>query len=400
MRVGLLVLLMLASSAFGQGRWFPKISDVNSTTTALAGSDTFTGEWELCYGYNTVSVALATDQDGTLTIQFSTSKTDPNIDSQLSYKVLAGSVEVPHRLITYRAFCRVKFVNTSASAQTYLRLQTLYKLHSGLPSAPLNGNIGQDHDAILARVFPADLEIPVGRYPGISIVNKFGRNPDIDTGTVPEDVWAGGGVYTGFPTGTPELIEVLSSSSNDTDGGSGCEVVTVYGLDANGVEQSENVTLSGTTPVDTASTYSRLFRVQCIESNNGSNDTFNDGSITARWTTTTSVVFAVMPADRGQTQIATYTIPSGKTGLLRNFKASVNDATSTVVDGGLWVRPDGASPRLIRIFSASQTDSHSEQIFGGIVLTELTDISVRITGTSSSNAAITSNFDILLIDNI
>lgn len=37
--------------------------------------------------------------------------------------------------------------------------------------------------------------IPAGLYPDVGSVNKFGRNPDIDTGSLPEDIWDGGGVW-------------------------------------------------------------------------------------------------------------------------------------------------------------------------------------------------------------
>ena len=39
--------------------------------------------------------------------------------------------------------------------------------------------------------------------PGFFSVNKFGRNPDIDTGSTPEDVWSGGGLYPFIDPASP-----------------------------------------------------------------------------------------------------------------------------------------------------------------------------------------------------
>jgi hypothetical protein len=39
------------------------------------------------------------------------------------------------------------------------------------------------------------IEVAKGNVAGHAIVNKFGRNPDVDTGTDPEDVWTQGGVW-------------------------------------------------------------------------------------------------------------------------------------------------------------------------------------------------------------
>ena len=44
------------------------------------------------------------------------------------------------------------------------------------------------------------LEVSRGAVNGWSTRRKFGRNADVDAGSTPEDVWNGGGVYTGFPT--------------------------------------------------------------------------------------------------------------------------------------------------------------------------------------------------------
>ena len=60
-----------------------------------------------------------------------------------------------------------------------------------------------------------NLEVKRGFIDGVSIYNKFGANTDVDTGTTPEDLWGGSGLYTGFNATSGEAIETLSSNGND-----------------------------------------------------------------------------------------------------------------------------------------------------------------------------------------
>ncbi len=236
-----------------------------------------------------------------------------------------------------------------------------------------------------------------GQRPGYEIVNKFGRNDDIDTGSVPEDVWHGGGVYTGFPTGSPETIEVLSANANDTADGSGARTVILQGLDSNGNELSEIVTLNGTTPVTTTNTWTRMNRAIVLTSG-ADNQNFNAGDITARGSDDNSNVYMVMPAGTNQTQIACYTVPAGKTLYFKNFYVEMSRSSGTSASGGIWVRENGASPRIIRQFSISQNSAFNKSFIGGLVFPELTDFAVRVTSVSSNNASVTASFDIINVD--
>lgn len=87
-----------------------------------------------------------------------------------------------------------------------------------------------------------------GHYLNVTPLHIFGFNRTIATSfeTIFND---GGGVYT-FPSSA--LVLSLVSSAADT-----C-VVCVYGLDADWLEISENVTLTGTTPVTTTNSFFRV----------------------------------------------------------------------------------------------------------------------------------------------
>lgn len=162
------------------------------------------------------------------------------------------------------------------------------------------------------------LEVAKGNVPGHSHINKFGHNAAVAiTG---EDVWAGGGTYNFYPT-SAVACTIVSDSVND-DGspvGTGARTVEVYGLDSNWDLQQETVTIDGTTSVNLANSYIRLYRAEVLTA--GSVGT-NDGNITIAGGGNTGAYIA---AGDGQTQQAIYTIPNGKTGYFIKGYVAISD---------------------------------------------------------------------------
>jgi hypothetical protein len=72
------------------------------------------------------------------------------------------------------------------------------------------------------------LNVSMGLFPGYSVVDKFGENPEVDTGTTPEDVWEAGGLYTYDANGTAPIVSLISDNALDT------EPIQIIGLDIDG----------------------------------------------------------------------------------------------------------------------------------------------------------------------
>ncbi len=259
-----------------------------------------------------------------------------------------------------------------------------------LPKDP-NGNV------VSARGGLPGLDVALGFYPALSLFEKFGANTDVDTATDPEDIWNGGGLYTGFPTGSAETIDVFSSSTDDDAAGDGLRTVRLYGQLA-GVEQTEDVTLDGTTAVTTTNTWDRMYRVRGLTAGD---DGVNAGAITCRHTTTTANVFAVVPAGSNRSQICAATVPAGKTlylnsvvvGLVRASGAAGSASVALMVreSGGVWEQ----------LFTQSvSTSSPSQMPFGfGVNCPALTDIVVRVLSVSDNNSEFTGQmFGVLVED--
>jgi len=372
-----------------QDSYKPYLDSSNSTTTALGAAGTYNAGasdgWVDVSGYISVVTACLADQNGTLYMEFSDTGSG-SADSSLTYAVTANINEV-HKLTITRQYYRTRYLNGSV-AQSSFEITTIIG-DFGTLTAPLNLSLGQDADAMAVRTIEGEQDIAEGKRSGYSIVNKFGSNASV-TGLA--DVWDGTGTYTGFPTGSAELVTVVSSAAGDD---SDFEV-TIYGLDASGNVQSEAITLNGTTKVDSVNTYTRVYR-GVITASGTSNTEFTAGTITCQHKTTTANIFFVMPASANQSRVGCYTIPLGYTGYLRHLDVQMAKSNNATATGGLWIRNTGAPPRVTRNFTIGQTSPYVVAIYGGISLPALTDIAVRILTVSAGTLQVTTNFDIVLV---
>lgn len=303
-----------------------KLSTINSTSTPLGGVSTFTGIPEECWMYNSVVVSAKTDQAGILYIEFSTDGT--NWDSSTSVSVVAGTNEVK-RLTCSKAYCRIRFSNTSAGAQTYIRLQTIYG-NKELLTSSLNSTIQRDSDTITVRPTDFNLATAEGLYENTTITIKDGFNLDIHTGSVPEDITNEGGTYAGFPTGAVETGEIVVA---------GADTGTVY-YDYLASSTDTEYT-SGTKAITGAGTYSlghNIWRCNSAYFISNSPTTTNVGDITIRNTVTTTNVFCVISATYGQSYCSAYTVPAGSDAYLDRITGSLRGSTNGSLDGFFWYR--------------------------------------------------------------
>jgi len=229
-----------------------------------------------------------------------------------------------------------------------------------------------------------------GGYTGRSVVNIFGHNTDVDTATVPEDIWNGGGVYAGFPTGAAEEFEAFSSSASDT----GVLTFTYLPSFTATAWLTSTVVLNGTTPVSTGVSGVRMHTANY---NSGTSTTFNVGLLTIRHKVTTANVFCAMPIGRSQANICAYTVPFGSIAVLKRLFCRVIGSNTGQVDGAVWARTLNGSPRLRRPFTSAATASFEEQPYGGLVFSAGTDLTIRISSTSANNLDIVGGFDLEIV---
>jgi len=173
-----------------------------------------------------------------------------------------------------------------------------------------------------ARHFQAEFGFAIqrGSVPGYSVVHKFGRNVAVGTTFVPI---AFGGIYQTPQVAGATTLRVAAGNAADTSDGAGAREVTVQGLDANGEAVTEAIVTAGASAsAVTSNSYIRLYRF--FVSKSGTYATQSAGSHTGdiviengtggtTWGTIDATDFP-----KGQSEIAVYSIPSGKTGYIHS----------------------------------------------------------------------------------
>lgn len=191
----------------------------------------------------------------------------------------------------------------------------------------------------IAQSGAAGLEISRGTIDGLRHVNKFGEQPDVN-GTR-EDVWGGNGIWSA-PT-SAQIHEVFSNSPNDTLAGTGMQKVMLEGLDANGDEISEEVDLSGATPVDTTNSFIMVNRMYGTQWGSVG---YNQGPVSARAKTDGTNTCRIMTSSvygggYNQSTQAIYMIPAGYRAYLNQWTVGSSRGNNAYISGYLLYRPPG-----------------------------------------------------------
>ena len=239
-----------------------------------------------------------------------------------------------------------------------------------------------DQDGNIINTFGAasNVIIAAGGLAGYSGVHKYGGVFGTALSTM-STVWTAADTSATALydwTHSAGTLSVVSSSGSDiTD-------ITIQGLDADYNFVEETFTLTGTTPVVGATSFTKVNRAFM-------NTATNVGKIQA---SISGVVVTEIGADFGQTMQCFYTVPAGKTGYMTNINASASKNQST--DLFLFQRPFGGAFRVAASISLNQSNQAIDFPVP-LKFTEKTDIDLRVRG--SSNATVSADFTIILVDN-
>lgn len=244
------------------------------------------------------------------------------------------------------------------------------------------------------------IEIMLGKVPGLRYVNIYGRNSDVDTGSVPECIWSGQDRYAGFDATAAQTLDISSTDSGDTS-----LQVTIHGLNASYVEISETVTLNAsnaTTPVTTVNSYLRCSFAYVTSPTTAT----NLGDIEGYQSTANHKMFD-MPAGQNNTHIAVYTVPANKKAYIEEVGFSLARSSGTSADVDIFVRRPGQPFRSKLPLEVSQAGGPIilngstpliQNLDGDLSLPAQTDIEMVCTDVSQNNATITGFMRILLED--
>jgi len=248
-------------------------------------------------------------------------------------------------------------------------------------------------------------QIALGNVEGAYIVHKFGANDNV--GTTLSPISLSGNYRTPI---SATALEILSTNANDNSVGTGARKVRIFGLNSSGDEITEDILLSGTTPVVLSNSYLRLYRAYIVESGSYATQTTPShlGTITIRevgggatWTTINLIGGSF---GTGQTEIGAYTVPRGYSCWLLRKVMSVN--SNKVANLYFFQRQnitDTTAPySAMRLVEKHIGISDTFELVSRSAVSkfhELTDIGF-IGNTNTGTAEVSVEFELVCLDNI
>ncbi len=221
---------------------------------------------------------------------------------------------------------------------------------------------------------------------------KFGQNTAV--GTTEEVIWDGGGTYV-FLT-SADSMKIVSTSADDSLGGSGANTMIVYGLDSDWNEVSEFIILTGTDTVKTTTKFLRVYRAMVLTS--GTNTPIGDANLgTLTISSATAITLqAQIGIGNGQTLMCVYTVPADKTAYITGLSFGVGQGKECTFKAKFRNGVDGA-------FSVKYSLTLYQSAYLGMLQVPLKipeKIDMVITGiTAAGTVVANASFGMILKDN-
>ena len=237
------------------------------------------------------------------------------------------------------------------------------------------------------------LAVNMGEMKGYSFIDKYGENPDIDTGTVPEDIWDFGGKYIYDDVGTAPILSLVSDDPADT------MEIEVQGLDIDGYMRTQTIALQGTTRVALTTPLWRVFRMANVGDVNISGTVYCYTGTGASPISTE--IRSIIDNGNNQTLMALYTVPRGYVGFLyRGELGASRTQTAGAVQCAYYSRRFGKVFRVKKRvdISVSGTSVYIDKRTAPDIIPALTDVKLSIENVSANNTGVFGTFDILLVE--
>ncbi len=169
----------------------------------------------------------------------------------------------------------------------------------------------------------------------------FGHNPDVDTGTDPEDVWETGGNVTLFADDF--LVDVVSTSDVDSVGLTGALTIQIFGMDSSYVRVNETLILDGTNDVVSTQKFRVVYKAVILTAGTGLT---NAGVITIE--DQSDVVMLTIAIGDAQSHNGIYAIAHNEDAFIYNWGFSTLTPAADIeaelyvldVDGNVWNKID------------------------------------------------------------
>ena len=250
-----------------------------------------------------------------------------------------------------------------------------------------------DKDGNIINSFGIASNIPIaaGELDGWAAIHKFGAVPLMSVNPGDGSVWDKSDTYypwTAFAVPGPLTISTTTSNGTLSSLDTGM-TVTILGLDENFEATQETITITGDAGAGTQN-FARVYRAF----------TSQDNQTEVRVSTTTGTPTEVLRINilKGQTLMAVYTVPAGKTAYLTKGTSTCAANADATID--MMVRYGGVG--AFRIGHTAEVSGvggqYTYEFAVPLQMPEKTDIDIRA-HVRSNNARVTAAFDLILIDN-